>query len=684
MPTDPVCGMFVADSSDLVSTIDGQNFYFCSKSCLLKYSSPMEEQVKLKRRLLLSWSLSIPIISITYLITPAFLFRDYILLALSFPVQIYGGFGFYQGAYHSLKSRSANMDLLVSLGTVTAFVFSVFVTLFPAEIPNSQVYFDASAFIITLILTGSYIENFTKTRANRAAAKLIEIVPKTSHLISASGEITEIATDQIKVGDQVLFKPGDTISTDGVVVDGKSEVDESMLTGEQAPVVKSKNSEVSSGTANINGVLRVSVTRTGKDSTVSQIYELIQRAISGRAKVQRIADIFSAAFVPVVIAVAAASSLFWYFYLNSIGSTISIEISVLAFVSVVVIACPCAIGLAAPITLLIASNLSSENGILVKNTTALDRLSRANRAVFDKSGTLTETIPEVSEIKSLGNESTDYLLSIAASIEESSNHPAALAIVKFAREKDITIKSATSVREIPGEGIEGKIEDHNVSLKRSGSAGASSIVISIDGVDAGIISLEYKLRDNAQKAIAKLRSLGVETAILTGDTREEADRIALMLGISDIHAGIRPEQKAEIITRYQEAGDYVIYTGDGINDSIALETADVGIALASGTDIARESGEIILLKNDLLHVAYAKVIGSRTISKIKQNIGWAFGYNAVLIPIAAGVLVPVFGLSIFSILPILAAFAMGMSSSSVVINSLMLRRRIKHSLSSIG
>ncbi len=677
MPTDPVCGMFVPDTSDLHLDVDGQRFYFCSKSCMQKYGSPKEELKILRRRLTVGWSLSIPVILITYLLSPSvFPYRDYLLLVLTLPIQFYSGFGFYEGAYHAIRSRSANMDLLVSMGTLTAFVFSTFITFFPSTIPGSEVFFDASAFIITLILTGSFIESLTKARANSAASKLIGMIPNITHFQSQDGEVIDRKTDEIRQGDKILIKPGEIASVDGTIFDGRSEVDESMLTGEQEPVLKFAGQEISSGTRNLNGILRVTVTRTGKDSTVNQIYELIQKAISGRAKVQRIADVFSSIFVPLVIAAALAASLFWGFYLNSTGYGLSLEIAVLAFVSVVVIACPCAIGLAGPITLLISSNVASENGIIIKNTSALDRLSKVTRAVFDKTGTLTESDPEVVEVSPISGITSGEVLQLAASVEASSNHPIAKAIVHRAKEQDISLLATLELAEIPGIGITGKVNNREIKISRAKREGGSIVAVTVDGKEAGTISLSYKIRDSSLTAITGLRSMGIKSTMITGDSLEEAKRVARELGIDDVHAEVLPGDKANIIKKYQEAGDYVIFTGDGINDSVALETADVGIAMASGTDIARDSGDIILLKNDLNHVVYAKIIGEKTIGKIKQNIGWAIGYNVALIPVAGGALVPLFGLSIYSFLPILAAFAMGMSSSSVVLNSLMLRRKI--------
>lgn len=677
MPTDPVCGMFVPEGSDLFLEVEGQKYYFCSKTCQHRYSSPEIEAKKLKRRLIVGWSLSVPVIVITYGFSHSIFYLNYLLLILTLPVQFYSGYGFYEGSYHALKSRSANMDLLVSLGTLTAFMFSAYVTIArPGSIPPSEVYFDASSFIVTLILTGNFVENLTKVKANRAASKLIGMIPNVVHYIASLGDIIDKKTDEIRPNDKVLVKPGEVISVDGIIYEGKSEVDESMLTGEQEPVLKSAGQIVASGTKNLNGVIRINVIRTGKDSTVSQIYELIQRAISGRVKVQRIADVFSSVFVPFVISSALVASLFWYFYLSSIGYPLALEIGILSFVSVVVIACPCAIGLAGPITLLISSNVSSENGIIVKNAGALDRLSKATRAIFDKTGTLTEPNPVITGISVSPGGSEENVIALAASVESASNHPIARAIVALAENKKIPIFEATEIKEIPGVGITGKVNDKEIRVSRAKNEGGSTVSVNVDNEERGFISLSYVIRKDAVSAIKSLRSMGIRASMITGDSMEEARKVGNQLGIDDIHAEVLPADKSEIIKKYQAAGDYVIFTGDGINDTVALETADVGIAMGSGTDIARESGDIILLKNDLNDVVYANIIGKKTIGKVKQNIGWAFGYNTALIPVAGGVLVPLFGLSIYSFLPILSALAMGMSSTSVVLNSLLLRRNV--------
>lgn len=678
MPTDPICGMFVPESSDLHIDRDGQRFYFCSQGCMDKFVSPSVEQSRLKRKLIVAWSLAVIVILIQYLFT-SMPYRDYVEMILSIPVLFYSGSGFFQGAYHTLKARTGNMDLLVALGTSTAFFFSAFITIFPAVFRGAGIYFDAAVFIITLILTGGYIENLTKARANSAAARLKQIIPETVHLISGDGSILERKLEDVKQDDRILCRPGDIIPVDGHVLEGTSEVDQSLITGEQMPVVKTKGDAVTSGTANLNGTLEISVERVGSESTLNQVYQLIQSAAMGRVQVQRIADIFSSIFIPIVIAAALASAIFWSIYLSLTGQPMVVEYAVLAFVSVVVIACPCAIGLAGPITLLISSSTSSENGILLKNTGSLERLSKATLIVFDKTGTLTLPDPQITRINVAPGYRESELLALAAAVEQASNHPIARSIVREAEARGLTIPRAAQTVETPGVGISGTVNGMHVEVTRSGGTGSSGVSVRVNGIDKGSIALSYELRESASSSVSTLKGMGLKVSMITGDSADEAHRIAGMIGIDDIHAECMPQDKAKIVSGYQEAGEYVIFVGDGINDSISLETADAGIAMGSGLDIARESGDIILLNNDLSNIPLSILIGRSTISKIKQNIGWAVGYNSALIPIAGGILVPVFGLSIFSLLPFLAALAMGMSSTSVVLNSMRLRKKIMRS-----
>ena len=681
MPTDPVCGMYVPETAELKTFVDGKIYYFCSRACQEKFISPQKELRKLKIRLIVAWSFPLPILIINYFVPVIFfhgLENKYLsMLFLAIPVQFYSGLSFYQGAYHSLKNRTGNMDLLITIGTMTAFIFSAFVTFYPDRIPSSSVYFDASSFIITMILTGNYIENITKEKADGSAKKLLSLIPRITHLIKEDGSIQDISTENLANGNKILVKPGELIPADGIVFEGTSEVDESLLTGEQMPTLKSYGDPVSSGTKNINGILKIDVTKTGKDSTIDQIYEMIQGAISGRAKIQRIADVFSNVFVPVVMVAALLSGIFWYIYLSHLHYPFSLDVAILAFVSVIVIACPCAIGLAGPIALLISSNYASENGILIKNSSSLDRFSRVNRIVFDKSGTLTEPEPKIERIVSKEGFSDIDVLKYAASIEKFSNHPVARSIFKEAVRRNIEIIEAKNIKEIPGIGVEGEVDKFIISINRKINTSFSEVEISLNDKTIGEIFLSYEIRKSAFPTVSYLKEMGIKITMVTGDSESEAYRVANILGIDDVHYRILPEGKADIIKEYQMNGDFVAFVGDGINDAIALEVADVGIAMSSGSDIAKESGDIILVNNDLRNLILIRIISRKTIDKIKQNIGWAIGYNATLIPIAGGLLVPLFGIQIYQILPIFSAFAMGMSSSSVVINSLLLRRNIE-------
>ncbi|CAC12269.1 heavy-metal transporting P-type ATPase related protein [Thermoplasma acidophilum] len=663
MATDPVCGMYVPETSDLYVDRDGTRYYFCSKGCMDKFLEPEKEGKNLARKLVIAWTFSLPVLVLTYIYTGAL--RDIILLVLSLPVVFYSGTQFYPGAISAIRTRSGNMDLLVSLGILTAFFFSVFVSFFPHAIPHSMVYFDSSDFIVSLILTGSYVESLVKAKASDAGNRLLSLIPETVHLVSDGG-IVDIESSKISPENLVEVRPGETVPVDGIVERGSADVDSSMITGESLPITVNPGSKVSSGMKDLNGTIVVRVQAVGPNSTVGKIYSFIKMASSGRTKIQRIADVFSSYFVPVVLAAATASFLFWFFYLRSIGDPYFIETAILSFVSVIVIACPCAIGLAGPITLLIASEGSFEAGILVKNAGAMDRVTKVNRVVFDKTGTL--TLPEMYVLNYSGD--TEALM-MAAAIESHSNHPVARAIVQYAG--NISHKDADQVKEMPGSGIEGMCCGHKISVI-SGENG--DLRITVDGTVRGVLKIGSKIRPEAEETIAEMKEKGMKISVLTGDRSRDSASAVESIGVDEVLTGLSPEDKAAIIRKYQEAGDYVMFVGDGINDVMAIDQADVGVAMGSGSDITRSQGDFVLLRNDLRAILSIFDISSKTISKVKQNIIWAISYNSALIPVAAGVLVPIFGAGIYSFLPMLAAFAMGMSSSTVVLNSIRLRGKI--------
>ena len=670
MPTDPVCGMFVPDTANLKIEKNGRTYYFCSRDCLEKFSSPEEQVARLKWKLIVSWIFAIPILLITYAVSLPH--RDYVLLALDIPVQFYSGSGFYSGAAASIRNRMGNMDILISLGTLTAFFYSVLVTIDPVLIPHSSVYFDASAFIITLILTGSYVESITKRTAGEAADALLQLMPRTAHLVSGGSE-KDVQADTLSPGDVISIRAGEISPVDGTVMEGIADVDTAAITGEAEPVTMKQGSYISSGMKDLNGKLLVKVERSGGDSTIAKIYDMLQAASSGRAKIQRVADIFSTYFVPVVLVAAASSAIVWAIILKV--TVFSAVIPVLAFVSVVVVACPCAIGLAAPMVMMITSTFGSSRGILFKNTGSIERLAKASIVVFDKTGTVTHPVPRVTAVHCEGDRRR--FLELALSLEIGSNHPVARSIVEYCRINGIDPQPASDVREIPGNGITGKVAGMEVTLSRSTDGKTSAVTLYLEGRYLGSMEFSYIVREEMKDVVGDLHSMGIATALVSGDSEAEVSRVASILGIDEARWKCSPQEKAEIIRRYQEKGDYVIFVGDGINDSVAMETADAAIAVSGSSQIAMDSGDVILTREDMGLVPETIRIARISMNKIRQNIWWAIGYNSVLIPVAGGVLVPLFGLGIYSILPILAALAMGFSSTSVVLNSLMMKRSFR-------
>ncbi len=671
MATDPVCGMYVSEDSNIYSDKDGTRYYFCSQGCKEKFDSPDIEEKSLKYKLIIAWVFSIPLLIIDYLFK--FSFKNYLLFVLVLPVQLYSGSSFYKGAYQAVKNKMGNMDLLITLGTLTAFIFSIIITFDSKIFPVKYTYFDASAFIITLILTGSYIESLTKKKANSSANKLLSLLPSKVHLYYGN-KIVDTKIDDIKINDKILIRPGENIPVDGKIFSGESEIDESMITGEEIPVLKKTDDNVISGTKNINGEISVIVKNYGANSTVNKIYSMIQMASMGRVKIQRIADIFSSYFVPVVLIAALSSSIFWYFYLRSVNNPLYTVIAILVFVSVVVIACPCAIGLAAPITLLISSNKASENGILIKNSSSIDRLSKIDTVIFDKTGTLTDNNPEITDLELYYD--NEYVYSLLYSMEIKSNHPVAYAIINYLKNYKYDILNIENFKEIPGYGVTGYYNDDFIEIKKNND----KISLMVNSKEYASMKISYGLRETVKNSIKKLKKNNINIIIVTGDSKENAEKVADYLDVNTYYYDIKPEGKSEIVKKYQSTGNYVMFVGDGINDTIAMETADVGVAMSSGSDIAKESGDIILLNNDLNNIYNMLIIGKYTISKVKQNIGWAIGYNSALIPVAAGIMVPLLGLGIYDVLPIFAALAMGLSSTTVVLNSLRIKGHIKNAI----
>ncbi|MGH9993483.1 MAG: heavy metal translocating P-type ATPase [Nitrososphaera sp.] len=690
MAKDPVCGMFVEEKHDAIAyNGEGKEYFFCSTQCLNEFTAPEKELKKLKRLTATSIGLTIPITILTYLVVFPMELNNYILLALATPVQFWAGWRFYMGTWDAIKSKASNMDTLIAIGTSAAYLYSAVVTLLPGFFPFESVYFETAAIIITLILIGRLLETRTKEKASHAVRKLLDLQPRMAWVIREGAEV-EVPVEEVQEGELFVVRPGERIPTDGKVVDGYSTIDESAITGESIPVDKATGSEVIGATINKSGLLKIRATKVGQDTVLSQIIALVEEARSGRAPMQKMADQVAKYFVPAVVAIAIAAGLAWYL----IGG-IGLSFSLLAFVSVIIIACPCALGIATPAALMMGTGKGAENGILFKGGEYLEIARKVRTVVFDKTGTLTKGQPEVTDVIAISGAEQGELLRLAAIAESGSEHPLGQAVVRKAKQEGNIVAIPDAFAAVAGHGLKASYSGHeilignrklmddnqvevtgsiNSRLEALEAEGKTATIVAIDRNLSGIIALADTLKENAKEAIDSLKSMGMEVMMLTGDNERTARAIASTLGIDRVKAQVIPQQKEEIIAGLKSEGKTVAMVGDGINDAPALARADLGIAIGSGTDVAKETGGIILIKNDLRDVVTAFELGRKTVSKIRQNLMWAFGYNTGLIPVAAGALVPVFGAGMYEWLPFLAAGAMAMSSVSVVSNSLLLGR----------
>jgi P-type Cu+ transporter len=602
-----------------------------------------------------------------------------LLFALATPVQFIVGSEFYKGAWNSLKNGSANMDTLIAIGTSAAYFYSVYIVFYAME--KSGQYFETATTVITLILLGKVFEHRAKGRTSEAIKKLISLAPKQAIVLRGKKEIT-IAVDDIVEGDLIVVKPGSQIPVDGVITQGSSSIDESMITGESMPVTKHKGDGVTGATINKHGSFVFKATKIGKNTTLSKIIKLIEDAQGEKAPIQRFADTISSYFVPVILAIAAAAFIYWY-------SAMGLGFAVVTAVSVLVIACPCALGLATPTAIMVGSGLGAKHGILIKGGEALENTCKVTTVLFDKTGTLTHGKPEVTDIVALGKNTQKSVLGIAASIEKKSEHPLAEAVVRKA--EGISLKNASSFKAVPGHGIQSKIgstlyllgnrkllQKHHISTTKFESTlveiekqGKTAVILATGKSAIGIIGIADTVKPTSKKAIKALKAMGVKTVMITGDNKHTAKAIGKQVGIDRIIAEVLPHQKAEHVKALQKNG-IVAMVGDGINDAPALAQADVGIAMGSGTDVAMETGDIVLMKDDILDVPKAIKLSKFTMAKIKQNMFWAFIYNVLGVPVAAGVLFPLTG---WLLNPIIAGGAMVTSSLSVVSNSLLLKRK---------
>jgi P-type Cu+ transporter len=690
MAKDPICGMFVEEGEHaLQTTRHGNKYYFCSEGCLVQFEAPEKALASLKRLVALGAALTIPIAAFTYLpIISDRSINNIVMFFLSLPVQFVVGSRFYRGSYDALRSKTGNMDLLIGLGTTAAWLYSTIVTFAPGFFPSSATYFETSAIIVTLIQTGNLLEYITKGRASEAVHRLLSLKPTMANVIR-NGVETSVPVEQVVVGDILLVRPGERVPVDGIVVEGSSAIDESMITGESLPRDKRTGDEVIGATVNRTGLLRIQATKVGQDTVLAQIASLVEEAQVGKAPLQRLADKVAQYFVPCVITIATVAALFWYFV-----ARIGLAFSLLAFVSVVIIACPCALGIATPAALLVGTGKGAENGILIKGGDQLEEAGKVNTIVFDKTGTLTKGQPSVTDIVTVGKLSETQVLSFAGAVEKGSEHPLAEAIVNAAQSKRIQLSDPSDFEALPGLGVKAIVDDQkvllgNLDLMRKFSVpvdaysqkmvelqgqGKTVALLAVDLQPVALIGLADTPKESAARAVAALKKKGLNVVMLTGDNETTAKAIAQTIGIDTVIANVRPDQKEEVVRKLQASGKKVAMVGDGINDAPALAAADVGIAIGSGTDVAKETGGIVLIRDDMTDVPKALELSKATVRKIKENLLWAFFYNVALIPIAAGVLVPFLGAGIYEVLPLLAGLAMAISSVTVVSNSLLLRR----------
>lgn len=645
-----------------------------------------EKQLKkLKISLIVSAVLSFPMLlsMVLHLLNVnlhafSFLHDGYFQLFLAIPVQFVIGFRFYKNSYHALKARSANMDVLIAIGTSAAFFLSLYNVIFQ-EVMHGEMkdlYFESAAVIITLILLGKYLEAVAKGKTGSAIKKLMSLEAKTA-LVVRDGAEAILPIEEVVIGDIIVVHPGEKIPVDGVITEGNSSVDESMISGESMPNDKKQGDTVIGATINKFGSFKMRATKIGKDTVLSQIIKLVEQAQGSKAPIQKIADKISGVFVPVVVAIALLT------FAITLIVTGDVQSSVIHAVAVLVIACPCALGLATPTAIMVGTGKGAENGILIKGGEHLESAYRINALILDKTGTITKGVPKMTDFIALNEEDEETLLLYASSAEKQSEHPLASAITEKGKEKFVTLLKAKNFQSITGKGISAEIEkkgiligtkklmeEHGIKLseqqilQKLESEGKTVMLMAVDGKHSAIIAVADTVKESSKQAVDELKSMGIDVYMITGDNKATAAAIAKQVGIENVLAEVLPEQKAEEVLKLKALGKTVGMVGDGINDAPALAAADVGMAIGTGTDIAMEAADITLMRGDLTAIPAAIRLSKKTMNKIKQNLFWAFIYNAVGIPFAA------FGL----LSPVLAGAAMAFSSVSVVTNSLLLSR----------
>lgn len=696
MAKDPVCGMVVDEKTALSAQIEGREFYFCSSTCMKTFANPEKELSKLKKRMYLAATgalvlailrgavyigLAMGALTVTWAPIPnlPYLTWGLLLFIIVTPVQFIGGWTFYVGAYESIKKRTANMDLLISIGTSAAYIYSTIVLFFPGYFPVKErdVYFEVSAVIIAFVLLGKYMEEAIKKRSSASVRKLLDLRPSMAWVLR-NGLETEIPAKEVVVNDILIVRPGEKVPTDGIVMDGMSAVDEKMITGESIPVDKKAGDEAIGATVNKQGLLKIKATKVGVETALSQIVNIVEEAQASTGHIQRLVDSVSAKFVPAVLSISVASFLIWYFVMGNF------IVGLLSFIAVLIIACPCALGIATPAALMVGVGKGAEAGILIRSAEYLERSEKINTVVLDKTGTITKGEPSVTDIITFDSFTNEEALRISASAESGSEHPLAQAIVDIARERKLSLEDPRQFEAVSGMGVTAVISDKLVlfgnrklvckfgipsdliepKMANLESDGKTVMILSVDKEIAGLIAVADTVKESSPEAIRALNELGIEAIMLTGDNEKTARAVAQKVGISNVIANVLPGEKAVAIKKLQSEGKVVAMVGDGINDAPALAQANIGIAIGSGSDIAKETGGIILIKDDIMDVARAIRLSRATMKKIKQNLFWALIYNSGGIPIAA--------LGLLS--PIVAAAAMALSSISVIANSSLLKR----------
>jgi Cu+-exporting ATPase len=619
---------------------------------------------------------------------------NWIQLILATPVALWTGWPFFDRAWTSIKTRNLNMFTLIAMGTGVAWLFSIIGTFWPALFPASMrghdgsvaVYFEAAAVITVLVLLGQVLELRAREQTSGAIRALLDLSPKMARRIRPDGGDEDVPLDQVLTGDRLRVRPGERVPVDGTIFEGRSAIDESMVTGESMPVTKTVGEKVIGGTMNRSGSILMQADKVGRETVLAQIVQMVAQAQRSRAPIQRLADQVSAWFVPSVIAVALVAFAAWSLW----GPEPRFTFGLIAAVSVLIIACPCALGLATPMSIMVGIGRGAQSGVLIKNADALERMEKVDTLVIDKTGTLTEGKPSVVAIRTAPGVREEELLQLTATLERSSEHPLAAAIVRVARERGLALGNADTFESPVGKGVTGKVGSHHLvignrrimaeagidtaALDRAAdelrSDGATAIFVAIDNKTAGIIAIADRIKVTTPAALTALKDAGVGVVMLTGDNAITAKAVARKLGITEVEAEVLPEDKRKVVTRLRKQGRVVAMAGDGVNDAPALAAADVGIAMGTGTDVAMETAGVTLLKGDLSGIVRARRLSAATMANIRQNLFFAFIYNAAGVPVAAGVLYPVLGLLLS---PIIAAAAMALSSVSVVGNALRLR-----------